>query len=120
VNVTEESPKDQEMPTTLALPPEAQTVINQIVERFHPERIIVFGSYAQGTAHDESDVDLLVVMDSEQRNLPQAAEISREVDHLVALDIVVRRPDQVVTPGPRDDLLRMILDKGVEVYEAEN
>jgi predicted nucleotidyltransferase len=33
-----------------------------IAAEFHPERIILFGSYAYGTPHEESDVDLLVVM----------------------------------------------------------
>jgi predicted nucleotidyltransferase len=34
----------------------------QIAERFQPQKIILFGSYAYGTPHEESDVDLLVVM----------------------------------------------------------
>ncbi|MCR4416103.1 MAG: nucleotidyltransferase domain-containing protein, partial [Thermoguttaceae bacterium] len=34
----------------------------KFAERFRPERIILFGSYAYGTPHDESDVDLLVIM----------------------------------------------------------
>jgi predicted nucleotidyltransferase len=34
----------------------------QIAERFHPDRIILFGSYAYGRPHNESDVDLLVIM----------------------------------------------------------
>src|SRR5437762_11609474 len=33
-----------------------------IVEEFHPDQIILFGSYASGTPHEDSDVDLLVVM----------------------------------------------------------
>ena len=34
----------------------------QIAERFQPQKIYLFGSYAYGTPHAESDVDLLVVM----------------------------------------------------------
>ena len=34
----------------------------QIAERFHPDKIILFGSYAYGQPHAESDVDLLVIM----------------------------------------------------------
>src|SRR5207249_10189463 len=33
-----------------------------IAEEFHPDQIILFGSYAYGTPHEDSDVDLLVVM----------------------------------------------------------
>ena len=34
----------------------------RIVERFQPDKIILFGSYAYGKPHEESDVDLLVIM----------------------------------------------------------
>jgi uncharacterized protein len=39
-------------------------VVQQIVLGFHPQRIILFGSYAYGTPRPESDVDLLVVMET--------------------------------------------------------
>ena len=37
-------------------------MVNRIVERFDPEQIILFGSYARGSANPDSDVDLSVVM----------------------------------------------------------
>jgi len=37
-------------------------MVRRIVEKFHPEKIILFGSYARGDATPDSDVDLLVVM----------------------------------------------------------
>ena len=39
-----------------------RAVVKQIAEKFQPDKIILFGSYARGTAHGESDVDLLVVL----------------------------------------------------------
>lgn len=41
-----------------------QEMANCIAERFDPQRIILFGSYARGDAHPMSDVDLLVVLDT--------------------------------------------------------
>ena len=38
------------------------TMVDRIVGRFHPSRVVLFGSYARGTAIESSDVDLLVVM----------------------------------------------------------
>ena len=38
---------------------------NRIVSEVHPEKIILFGSYAYGTPTKDSDVDLLVIMPSE-------------------------------------------------------
>jgi predicted nucleotidyltransferase len=41
---------------------EIQGIVDQIVQRFRPCRIILFGSYASGTPTPDSDVDVLVVM----------------------------------------------------------
>lgn len=43
---------------------EIQKIAEQIVERFHPQRVILFGSYAHGKPTEDSDVDLLVVMET--------------------------------------------------------
>jgi predicted nucleotidyltransferase len=106
------------MPTTLALPADAQKVIDQIVERFHPLKIILFGSRATGHAREDSDYDLLVVMETDQTLLHQAIEISGEVDHVVALDILVRMPEHLTSRPPGDIILREILETGVVVYEG--
>ena len=39
-----------------------QQVCDQIVEKFHPDLVILFGSQAYGESHEDSDADLLVVM----------------------------------------------------------
>src|SRR6266545_4127425 len=98
--------------TDLLLPGAATALVNQIVERFQPARIILFGSHARGTADPDSDVDLLVVMDTPLRPLGQAVAIYRGIDHHVAADILVRTTDQVANRDPRDLLLRTILHEG--------
>ena len=40
-------------------------VINRIATRFNPDKIILFGSYANGTQNENSDLDLLIVQDSD-------------------------------------------------------
>ncbi|NUO82560.1 nucleotidyltransferase domain-containing protein [candidate division KSB1 bacterium] len=51
------------------LPIEIGEMVEQIVASFSPERIILFGSYAYGKITTDSDVDLLVIMETD---LPQA------------------------------------------------
>jgi uncharacterized protein len=41
---------------------EIEAFSQQIVEKFQPERIILFGSYAYGQPNEDSDVDLLVIL----------------------------------------------------------
>jgi predicted nucleotidyltransferase len=36
--------------------------VRQVAERFKPDKIILFGSFADGSSHEDSDVDLLVIM----------------------------------------------------------
>ncbi len=96
------------------------TVVAEIVERFDPVRIVLLGSHATGQADEGSDVDLLVVMSTQLRPLQQAAAISHELDHRIPVDILVRTPQQVASPDPRELILRTILRDGVVAYEAGN
>lgn len=47
--------------TEIAAQEKIQEMVRRLVALFHPEKIILFGSYARGTAGPDSDVDLLVV-----------------------------------------------------------
>jgi predicted nucleotidyltransferase len=92
----------------------------QIAERFRPEKIILFGSYAYGKPHAESDVDLLVIMPAYDV-VNQAIRISLAFEHPFELDLIVRKPRQIER-GLRDDdwFLRDIVEKGKVLYEAPN
>ena len=67
----------------------------RLAERFHPERIILFGSQARGTATDRSDVDLLVVCDCAGRRHQMMVEMDRALAGMgFAKDIVVMTPEE--------------------------
>lgn len=90
----------------------------QVAERFHPDKIILFGSHAYGTPHADSDVDILVVMPA-RNQLDQAVRISLAIDPPFALDIIVRTPYAMrwrLAEG--DSFLREITTKGRVLYKA--
>jgi predicted nucleotidyltransferase len=62
-----------------------------VAERFRPEKIILFGSYAYGTPHADSDVDILVVMPA-RNQLEQAFKIRLEIPAPFSMDLIVRTP----------------------------
>jgi len=97
-------------------------VIRQIAEKFKPQKIILFGSYARGNPRPESDVDLLVVMDTSLREVQQEILIQQSLEmDLFGLDLIVQTPRRLqerVTLG--DSFLREILRDGKIVYEAIN
>jgi predicted nucleotidyltransferase len=92
-------------------------IVKQIAEQFHPEKIILFGSYAYGKPRPESDVDLLVVMDTPLRNREQAAQIARALDYHFGLDVLVRTPQQIferISLG--DFFIQEIMERGKVLY----
>jgi uncharacterized protein len=93
--------------------------VNEIVREFHPERVILFGSHADGTPRKDSDVDLLIVMPHTVPAVEQAARIRRKLPAGFPLDLIVRSPRMVrkrLQMG--DDFLRGILEHGKVLHEA--
>jgi predicted nucleotidyltransferase len=89
----------------------------QVAERFRPEQIILFGSYAYGTPHADSDVDILVIMPA-RNQLDQAFKIHWTIRPPFPLDIIVRTPRNMhwrLEEG--DSFLREIASKGKVLYE---
>ena len=92
----------------------------RIAERFRPEKIILFGSYAYGTPHVESDVDLLVIMPAYD-TVNQAIRICRAFERPFVFDLIVRTPKQIERGVREDDwFLREIVEKGKLLYEARD
>jgi uncharacterized protein len=91
----------------------------QIAKAFCPNRIILFGSYAAGKPTLDSDVDLLVVMDTPEAPIHTAARISAAVEHLFPLDILVLRPaDLDASRKRRGSFATEVSTKGLVLYEA--
>ena len=72
-----------------------EEMVRRIVERFHPEQIVLFGSYARGDAGPDSDVDLLVVMPvyGSKRDAQLQVRLALH-DIRLPKDIIVVTPDQ--------------------------
>lgn len=90
-----------------------QEVTRKIVERFGPERIILFGSWAWGKPNPDSDVDLFIVKETENTR-----ELAREIDGSLfprpfPIDLIVYRPDQLEKRRQMGDFfITEVLTKG--------
>jgi len=96
-----------------------RAVVKQIAEKFQPEKIILFGSYAYGKPRPESDVDLLVVMETPLDEWEQRLEISRRLSpRPFPMDIIIRTPKQLEERlALGDPFLREITTQGKVLYE---
>src|SRR5438105_6098516 len=91
-----------------------------IAAAFHPDQIILFGSYAYGTPHEDSDVDLLVVMPA-RNQLDQAFRIRYTLTAPFPMDLIVRTPKEMkwrLEEG--ESFLTEIVSKGKVLYEASH
>ncbi len=94
-------------------------MVQRIVGRFHPDRIILFGSHAKGISTDDSDLDLLIVMSVEGSRRGKANEIDLALaDRTIPIDVIVVTPDQF--ERQRDmigTIIREAVREGKTVYE---
>lgn len=102
------------------IPQEAiDEVVRQIAEQFHPQKIILFGSYARGNPRPESDVDLLVVMETPLKPVHQEIEICKRVRHDFGLDVLVYTPQMLAERQKwGDSFIKDIMREGRVVYES--
>ena len=100
--------------------PEIDMMVQAIVARFHPERIILFGSQARGDAAPDSDVDLLVVMRT-KRPGEQSLRIRQAIECPFGLDLIVHSPQTLQRRLKLGDFfLRQIVEEGQVLYEASD
>jgi predicted nucleotidyltransferase len=109
------------MPVTTVGMDQIESLSNEIARHFHPERIILFGSYAQGKPSEASDVDLLVVLPFEGKSVYKALEIRKKVRPSFSVDLIVRTPQHVGERVANGDwFIRDIIENGRTLYEADN
>lgn len=92
----------------------------QVAERFEPDKIILFGSFAYGTPHQDSDVDLLVVMPC-ANHVTQAVRIRAACQAPFPMDLLVRTPEKLrrrIEDG--NQFLREVTERGKVLYAKGN
>jgi len=95
-------------------------VVQQIIDRCHPQRVVLFGSHAYGgRVSRDSDVDLLVVMRSRKRPVERTVEVTKSLRfYPFPMDILVRTPQEIqkrLRMG--DSFYEEILERGKVLYE---
>jgi predicted nucleotidyltransferase len=93
----------------------------QLAAAFHPEKIVLFGSYAYGRPHSDSDVDLLVIMPFDGSAVDKSVEMRMQLRPRFPLDLLVRSPAKIrerLALG--DEFIRNVLAYGKVLYETSH
>ncbi len=97
---------------------ELENITAQIIEKFRPEKIIVFGSASQKRITPDSDVDLLIIKkDTPLYGADRIRELSRMIDRNIPVDFLVYRPEEFEKRLKMGDpFLKAILKEGRVLY----
>ncbi len=90
---------------------------SRIVREYHPQRIILFGSYAYGTPTADADVDLLMVMPFAGKPVLQSVEILNALNPTFPIDLLVRTTEELKRRLALNDFfLQEVIAKGKVLY----
>lgn len=100
---------------------EIQTLVDRLVARARPRRVIVFGSYAKGTAGPRSDLDILVERETDLPMPQRATDLSPIcAGYLVPIDLHVYTPEEVGEYSKEQyHFLQTVMTTGRVMYTAE-
>lgn len=101
--------------------PALEWIVQRLVEYYHPQQIILFGSVAYGNPNEDSDIDLLIIKDTTETPLERRVRVRRLVadpERRIPFSPLVLTPAELQTRLALGDLFyREILDQGKVLYE---
>lgn len=100
---------------------ELNRILEILIREYRPKKVILFGSMAQGSIEEWSDIDLFIIKESEKRHLDRVAEVIHLVHPTVGMDIFVLSPDEVKNAlDDQNPYIEEILTEGKVLYEQKD
>ncbi len=101
---------------------ELPRAVERIVNALHPEKIILFGSFAYGKPTPDSDVDLMVVMETNETHNERYLAVARQLrPRVFPVDIIVKTPSEVEGDLKSGDFfVKEIVNQGRVLYERNH
>lgn len=99
---------------------EIEAIVRRIVAQICPEKVIVFGSYAKGTATIRSDLDLFIIQNTELPMALRAAQVKPWIAHsLIPIDVHIYTREEVEAYQQEEfSFVKSVLKTGRVVYEG--
>ncbi len=93
-------------------------LIQDLAIIYQPERVILFGLRARGDARASSDIDLLIVKETDQRFVERIVEVFRLLKPKIALDILVYTPAEFAMLKESNSFVKQAVREGKEIYTS--
>jgi predicted nucleotidyltransferase len=97
---------------------ELAKIINSISKNYNPEKVILFGSLSGNTIKETSDIDLVVIKQTDKDPWIRMEEVDAYIDHTFPVDVLVYTPDEIRNRLKINDcFVKDILAEGKVLYE---
>ncbi len=104
-----------------ALETEFKRILDIIIGKYKPEKVILFGSFAEDDIHEWSDIDMVIIKETTLRPIDRCVELSRLVEPKVGIDFFIYTPDEYKNLlSEKYTFLINIIKKGKVVYEKRD
>ena len=95
-------------------------MVEKIIKEYQPKKVILFGSYAYGEPTEESDIDLLIIKDTDKRPIDRWVEVKRVLRDtartLPVSPLVYTEKEIEERMAIKDFFLKEILETGEVLY----
>lgn len=96
-------------------------IIQSIIRNYAPQRIVLFGSYARGEAHEGSDIDIMLIKETSKRFIDRIADVIKMNNTLLPLEPLVYSPLELETmKKEKRDFILTIEEEGIEIYDSRS
>lgn len=100
---------------------ELTRLLPDLVAKYQPDKVILFGSLASGNVHEWSDLDLAIVKQTPKRFLDRISDVFLTINPTVGCDVLVYTPEEIVQMLADNNrfMREEILQQGKVVYERK-
>lgn len=92
--------------------------VDYVKQNFEPQKIVLFGSMATGTPRLWSDIDIVVVRETNKNFIDRGLEIQEGFDTMVGIDLLVYTPEEFDRLSQERDFFQQeIVEKGQVLYD---
>ena len=97
---------------------EVQNIKQQIITKYSPEKIILFGSAARNEFSEDSDIDILVIKKTDKSKFDRMCKLRRLIEYNIPLDLIIYTPEEIeAAKKNNNNFFNTICSEGVVLYE---